>query len=111
MTAAHCIWTKVKFPLSKVSVCRVKTETSTEGKLECKHLLRESKQLCKQTGLLTAEGGGYPSGYFTFVSNCVLACMGLSSAVCGKTNQAVCSQNVEVSRRQSLPVCINTRIQ
>ena len=68
MTAAHCIWTKVKFPLSKVSVCRVKTETSKEGKLECKHLLHEGKQLCKQTGLLTAEGGGYPSGYFTFVS-------------------------------------------
>ena len=54
----------------QVPVCRVKAESSKEGKLERKHLLHEGRQLRKQTKLLTAEGGRYP-GYFTVFQDCL----------------------------------------
>ena len=58
-----------------VSVCRVKTEMSKEGKLEHKNLLHESKQLCKQTKLPAADILLVTSLCVSTLFTCVLVCV------------------------------------
>jgi len=86
----------------------VKTEMSKEGKLEHKHLLHESKQLCKvnKPGYLqqvVVDIFLVTSPCFKII--CVLACVATFLCCMWKDKPALCSQNTEVSRRQSLPVC------
>ena len=91
----------------QVPVCRVKAESSKEGKLERKHLLHEGRQLRKQTKLLTAEGGRYPSGYFTVFQDCLSMCTrmrGNFTWLYLKGQTGLCVHRKQVSGRQSLPL-------